>query len=107
MAIVRLRSSDLKQALETGAFSLHYQPQVEIKTGKLAGVEAFVRWPHAVYGMIGPSDIIPVVDKAGLHVEFDRWVIGAICRQATKWRAGGGAPPPVAPRTCGETPPRP
>src|SRR5437899_12022464 len=89
MAIVRLRSSDLKQALETGAFSLHYQPQVEIQTGKLAGVEAFVRWPHAVYGMIGPSDIIPLVDVSGMHVEFDRWVIGAICRQAKKWRADG------------------
>jgi len=59
MAIVRLRSADLKQALETGALSLHYQPQVEIKTGKLAGVEAVVRWPHAVHGMLGPSDILP------------------------------------------------
>src|SRR2546428_12817067 len=103
MAIVRVRSSDLKRALETGAFSLHYQPQVEIKTGKLAGVEAFVRWPHAVYGMIGPSDIIPVVDKAGLHVEFDRWVIGAICRQATKWRADGVAVPIVAANIWSET----
>src|SRR5205085_1531449 len=56
MAIVRLRSSDLKQALAAGALSLHYQPQVHIKTGKLAGVEAFVRWPHPVHGMIGPGE---------------------------------------------------
>src|SRR5438105_6121131 len=86
MAIVRLRSADLKQALETGALSLHYQPQVVIATGKLAGVEAFVRWPHPAYGMIGPSDIIPLVDQAGMHVEFYRWVIGAICRQASHLR---------------------
>ena len=103
MAIVRLRSSDLKQALETGALSVHYQPQVQIKTGKLAGVEAFVRWPHAVHGMIGPSDIIPVVEQAGLHVEFDRWVIGAICRQAKKWKAEGVPVPIVAANVWSET----
>jgi EAL domain-containing protein (putative c-di-GMP-specific phosphodiesterase class I) len=103
MAIVRLRSSDLKQALETGALSVHYQPQVQIKTGKLAGVEAFVRWPHAAHGMLGPSDIIPVVEQAGLHVEFDRWVIGAICRQAKKWNAEGVPVPIVAANVWSET----
>ncbi len=103
MAIVRLRAADLKQALETGALSVHYQPQVEIATGKLAGVEAFVRWPHAVYGMLGPSDIIPLVDQAGLHVEFDRWVVGAICRQAKRWRADGLPVPVVAANVWSET----
>lgn len=103
MAIVRLRPADLKQALETGALSLHYQPQVEIKTGRLAGVEAFVRWPHAVHGMIGPSDIIPLVDQAGLHVEFDRWVIGAICRQMVTWRTENVPVPIVAANIWSET----
>jgi EAL domain-containing protein (putative c-di-GMP-specific phosphodiesterase class I) len=103
VAIVRLRSSDLKQALDAGALSLHYQPQVYIKTGKLAGVEAFVRWPHAVYGMIGPGDIIPLVEQAGLHVEFDRWVVGAICRQAKAWRAEGVDVPIVAANIWTET----
>jgi EAL domain-containing protein (putative c-di-GMP-specific phosphodiesterase class I) len=101
--MVRLRPSELKQALEAGALSLHYQPQVHIKTGKLAGVEAFVRWPHAVHGMIGPSDIIPVVEQAGLHVEFDRWVVGAISRQAKRWRAEGVAVPVVAANIWNET----
>src|SRR5437899_11848753 len=90
MAIVRLRSADLKQALESGALSLHYQPQVVIATGKLAGVEAFVRWPHPAYGMVGPSDIIPLIDEAGLHVEFERWVVGGMCGQARQWRKDGG-----------------
>src|SRR6266513_1863795 len=89
MAIVRLRVAELQQALESGALSLHYQPQVHVRTGKLAGVEAFVRWPHPTHGMLGPSDIIPLVDQAGLHVAFDRWVVGAICRQAKAWRATG------------------
>lgn len=103
MAIVRLRPADLQHALETGALTVHYQPQVEIKTGALAGVEAFVRWPHPVHGMIGPSDIVPLVDQAGLHVEFDRWVIGVICRQARKWRADGMTVPVVAANVWTET----
>jgi EAL domain-containing protein (putative c-di-GMP-specific phosphodiesterase class I) len=103
VAIVRLRPADLEQALETGALTIHYQPQVEIKTGTLVGVEAFVRWPHAVHGMIGPSDIVPLVDQAGLHVEFDRWVIGAICRQAKKWRADGVPVPVIAANVWSET----
>jgi EAL domain-containing protein (putative c-di-GMP-specific phosphodiesterase class I) len=103
VAIVRLRPADLEQALATGALTIHYQPQVEIKTGTLVGVEAFVRWPHAVHGMIGPSDIVPLVDQAGLHVEFDRWVVGAICRQAKKWRADGVPVPVIAANVWSET----
>jgi EAL domain-containing protein (putative c-di-GMP-specific phosphodiesterase class I) len=103
LAIVRLRPVDLKQALEAGALSLHYQPQVQIKTGELAGVEAFVRWPHAVFGMVGPGDIIPLVDQAGLHVEFDRWVVGAICQQAKTWQAEGVDVPIVAANVWSET----
>ena len=101
--MIRLRPFDLENALESDALSVHYQPQVEIKTGKLAGVEAFVRWPHPVLGMIGPSDIIPLVEQASLHVEFDRWVIGTICRQAMKWRADGVAVPVVAANVWSET----
>jgi EAL domain-containing protein (putative c-di-GMP-specific phosphodiesterase class I) len=103
MAIVRLRPTDLKQALEAGALSLHYQPQVQITTGRLAGVEAFVRWPHAVHGMIGPGEIVALVDEAGLHVEFDRWVVAAICRQAKAWRAEGVDVPIVAANVWSET----
>src|SRR2546430_13108791 len=103
MATVRLNSSDLKQALGSGTLSVHYQPQVEIESGKVAGVEAFDRWPHAVHGMLGPSDMIPVVEQAGLHIEFDRWVIGAICRQAKRWRTDGVPVPVVAANVWSET----
>jgi len=103
VAIVRLRIDELKQALDAGALTLHYQPQVEIGTGHLVGVEAFVRWPHPVHGMIGPSDIIALVDRAALHVDFDRWVIGAICRQAKRWRAEGLPVPIVAANVWSET----
>jgi EAL domain-containing protein (putative c-di-GMP-specific phosphodiesterase class I) len=103
VAIVRLRPGDLKQALDEDALSVHYQPQVRIANGRLAGVEAFVRWPHPVHGMIGPGDIIPLVEQGGLHVEFDRWVFGAICRQAKRWRAEGIDVPIVAANVWAET----
>jgi len=103
MAIVRLRSSDLKQAIAAGALSLHYQPQVRIRSGRLAGVEAFVRWPHPVHGMIGPGEILRVVEEAGLHVDFDRWVVRAICLQAKRWRTEGVAVPIVAANVWSET----
>jgi EAL domain-containing protein (putative c-di-GMP-specific phosphodiesterase class I) len=94
--MVRLRSSDLKQALASGGLSLHYQAQVHVPTGKLVGLEAFVRWPHPAYGMIGPGHIIPLVEQAGLHVEFDRWVVSSICAQAQRWRMSGVNVPIVA-----------
>lgn len=103
MAIVRVRAADLKQALEAGALTLHYQPQVEIATGKLFGVEAFVRWPHPVYGMIGPGVIIPLVEQAGLHVEFDRWVVRAVCEQAVRWRSERAPVPVIAANVWAQT----
>jgi EAL domain-containing protein (putative c-di-GMP-specific phosphodiesterase class I) len=96
MAIVRLRPEELKRALDEGALSLQFQPQVHVPTGKLVGVEAFVRWPHPSHGMIGPSDIVPLVDQGSLHVEFDRWVLRALCAQVIAWRKDGLAVPLVA-----------
>jgi EAL domain-containing protein (putative c-di-GMP-specific phosphodiesterase class I) len=96
MAIVRLRASDLKHAIESDALSLHYQPQVHAPSGKLVGVEAFVRWPHPAHGMIGPSDIVGLVDEGALHVAFDRWVLNAICVQAARWKRAHFDVPVVA-----------
>jgi EAL domain-containing protein (putative c-di-GMP-specific phosphodiesterase class I) len=96
MAIVRLRPGDLKRAIADDSLSLQFQPQVHAPTGKLVGVEAFVRWPHPAYGMIGPSDIIPLIEQGGLHVDFDRWVVNALCRQIARWDAEGFAAGVVA-----------
>jgi EAL domain-containing protein (putative c-di-GMP-specific phosphodiesterase class I) len=100
---VRPRPGELRQALERGMLSLHYQPQIEIRTGHLAGAEAFVRWPHPIHGMIGPGEIIRLVEETRLHVEFDRWVVGAICRQAKEWRSAGVLVPVVAANVWSET----
>jgi EAL domain-containing protein (putative c-di-GMP-specific phosphodiesterase class I) len=96
MAIVRLRPEELKRALDEGALSLQFQPQVHVPTGKLLGVEAFARWPHPAHGMIGPSDIVPLLDQGSLHVEFDQWVLRAIGAQIVTWRAEGVVVPLVA-----------
>jgi EAL domain-containing protein (putative c-di-GMP-specific phosphodiesterase class I) len=96
MAIVRLRPEELKQALDEGALSLQFQPQVHVPTGKLVGVEAFARWPHPAHGMIGPGDIVPLLDQGSLHVEFDRWVLRAIAAQIVAWRKEGVMVPLVA-----------
>src|SRR5436309_1441865 len=103
MAVVRLRSGDLKQALEAGALSVHYQPQVHVPTGKLAGAEAFVRWPHPAYGMIGPGDIIPLVEQGGFHTEFDRWVFGALCVQIKTWEMQSFSVPVLAANLWAQT----
>lgn len=91
MAIVRLRPEDLRRAIAQDALSLQFQPQVHAPSGKLVGVEAFVRWPHPAYGMIGPSDIIPLIEQGGFHVDFDRWVVNALCRQIARWEDEGFA----------------
>lgn len=96
MAIVRLRPEELKQALNDGALSLQFQPQVHVTTGKLVGIEAFARWPHPVHGMIGPSDIVTLLDQGSMHVEFDRWVLRAITSQILAWRGEGVEVPLVA-----------
>src|SRR5213594_1814849 len=96
MAIVRLRPEDLKRALDEGALSLQFQPQVHVPSGKLVGIEAFARWPHPAHGMIGPSDIVPLLDQGSLHVEFDRWVLRALCAQVLAWRGECVSVPLVA-----------
>lgn len=96
MAIVRLRPGDLRRAITDNALSLQFQPQVFVPTGKLVGAETFVRWPHPSYGMIGPGDIIPLVEQGSFHVEFDRWVLTALCDQIKRWDAEGFDVPIVA-----------
>ncbi len=103
MAIVRLRPADLKRAIADGMLTLQYQPQVHAPTGKLVGAEAFVRWPHPAYGMIGPSDIIPLIEQGGFHIDFDRWVVTALCEQIRRWELEGFDVPIVAANVWAQT----
>ena len=103
MAIVRLRPDDLHRAIAENTLSLQFQPQVYVPTGKLVGAEAFVRWPHPSHGMLGPSDILPLVEIGRFHVEFDHWVMTALCEQIKRWDAEGFDVPIVAANLWSQT----
>ncbi len=75
---------------------LHYQPQVALKTGRVVGVEALVRWRHPVRGMLAPGQFVPIADKAGLTHLIGEWVMRTACAQAKAWRDEGTAPLRVA-----------
>ena len=84
----RLRvTSDLRVALTQGQFAVHYQPIVDLRTGKVRKAEALVRWTHPMRGEIEPADFIPVAEDSGLIVEIGRWVLNEVLDQLTHWHA--------------------
>jgi diguanylate cyclase (GGDEF)-like protein/PAS domain S-box-containing protein len=78
--------ADLQRALVRGEFVLHYQPIVDLASGRLQGVEALVRWMHPTQGLIMPGGFIPVAEETGMIVPLGVWVLGEACRQAKEWR---------------------
>ena len=86
----------MREALEQGQFSLHYQPQQEITSGALVGLEALLRWRHPELGQISPAEFIPVAESSGLIISLGDWVLSEATRQLRAWIDAGIAPPKIA-----------
>ncbi len=81
--------NDLKQALVQQQFVLHYQPQVDLKTNTINGVEALIRWLHPQNGLVPPTQFISIAESTGLIFDIGEWVIREACHQASKWHQQG------------------
>jgi diguanylate cyclase (GGDEF)-like protein/PAS domain S-box-containing protein len=89
-------TNDLRLAIERSELELYYQPQVELATGLIVGMEALIRWNHPSRGLLKPGDFLPIVEKTPLIVTFGQWVLDHACEQMNTWQKAGIAPPILA-----------
>lgn len=81
--------SRLKDALAEGKLKLHYQPQVDVNSGKVVGAEALLRWNDPILGQVSPARFIPVAEATGLILPLSEWVLDTACKQIATWVAAG------------------
>jgi len=79
----------IHRALDNHEFHLVYQPQINLGTGEIVGVEALLRWQHPEHGAISPSEFIPFAEESGLIVDIGYWVIKSACAELSRWRIAG------------------
>jgi diguanylate cyclase (GGDEF)-like protein/PAS domain S-box-containing protein len=88
--------NELRKAIVNEEFLLYYQPQMDIETSRIVGVEALVRWDHPERGIISPNQFIPLAEETGLIVPLGEWVLRAACKQNKRWQELGYPPFPIA-----------
>jgi len=78
--------NDLRRALEQGEFTLHYQPLIDLATGRISGAEALLRWPQSDHCLMSPAEFIPIAEDTGLIIPLGEWVLLEACAQAQAWQ---------------------
>ena len=91
----------LRRALDQDEFVLYYQPKIELRTGRVSGVEALLRWRRPGYGLVSPAEFVPLLEDTGLIVRAGAWVIDTACRQIAAWCASDVGPVHVAVNVSG------
>lgn len=88
--------ADLRGAIARGEFLMHYQPQIDLRTGQCIGAEALLRWQHPKKGLLLPGGFVPLALDSGLTTAIDRFVVQEVCRQIGLWRGQGYVPGRIA-----------
>ena len=86
------RQEEMRRGLREEEFLLHYQPQVSLRTGRMVGLEALVRWQHPRLGLLSPGEFVPLAEQTGLIVRLGDWVLRSACRQSKAWQLAGLPP---------------
>lgn len=82
----------IKKGLDRNEFELYYQPQLDIDSNRVVGVEALVRWNHPEWGIVSPARFIPIAEDSGLILPLSNWILDEACQQAMAWQAAGLPP---------------